>query len=330
MRTAAAASAGLCVHDREENAWERLRPLDPRQGGGRKPEPLPDTGDSGSRLGDRTHASLRAPPLPAEGHEPPFFRDRRDVRQQGRRRIRRRIRSACHRPPGPAHAAHATGAGPGGHAARRASRPQAGARSRGIFRTILVAHYRLGLAGLGLGALLFVCLYLAGLEPVVLSPRLAAALIIGYGGVFGLMAGGLVSLRPDHTPYVAKVRTALDEGRCAIVVHAFDDSERDRAQEVLAAHGGETDPHAVAAGPRGSSCGGWATSADASARPAVTLCQRHAAGNPAAAAADADRRCARGHWTPRIQVASLRRCTSQQVATVSLTAYPRYWRPAGV
>ncbi len=111
---------------------------------------------------------------------------------------------------------------------------------RGICRTILVAHYRLGLAGLGLGALLFVCLYLAGLEPVVLSPRLAAALIIGYGGVFGLMAGGLVSLRPDHTPYVAKVRTALDEGRCAIVVHAFDDSERDRAQEVLAAHGGET------------------------------------------------------------------------------------------
>jgi len=111
---------------------------------------------------------------------------------------------------------------------------------RGIFRTILVAHYKLGLVGLGLGALLFAVLYSVGLEAVVLSPGLAAALIIGYGGVFGLMGGGLVSLRPDHSRYVARVRTALEQGRCAIVVHAFDDGERDRAEEVLSAHGGET------------------------------------------------------------------------------------------
>lgn len=111
---------------------------------------------------------------------------------------------------------------------------------KGIFRTILIAHYKLGLIGLGLGALLFAVLYMLGLEAVVLSPGLAAALIIGYGGVFGLMAGGLVSLRPDHVPYVSKVRTALKEGRCAVVVHAFDDGERDRAQEALEAHGGET------------------------------------------------------------------------------------------
>lgn len=111
---------------------------------------------------------------------------------------------------------------------------------RGIFRTILIAHYKMGLAGLAMGAALFAVLHVAGLEAVVLSPALAAALIIGYGGVFGLMAGGLVSLRPDHTPYVAKVRTALAEGRCAVVVHAFDDAQRDRAREVLVAHGGDT------------------------------------------------------------------------------------------
>ncbi|GAB3505247.1 riboflavin biosynthesis protein RibA [Pseudoxanthomonas daejeonensis] len=111
---------------------------------------------------------------------------------------------------------------------------------RGIFRTILVAHYKLGLIGLAMGATLFAVLYMSGLEAVVLSPGLAAALIVGYGGVFGLMAGGLVSLRPDHSPYVAKVRTALKEGRCAVVVHAFDDAQRDRAQEMLAAHGGDT------------------------------------------------------------------------------------------
>ena len=65
-------------------------------------------------------------------------------------------------------------------------------------------------------------------------------MIIGYGGVFGLMFGGLVTLRPDHGPYVARIRAALKEGRCAVVVHALDDEERDRAQEMLMAHGGET------------------------------------------------------------------------------------------
>jgi hypothetical protein len=110
----------------------------------------------------------------------------------------------------------------------------------GIFRTLIVAHYRLGLVGVGLGVILFVALYALGLEAVVASPGLAAALTIGYGGVFGLMFGGLVTLRPDHSPYVAKVRTALKEGRCAVIVHALDDDERDRAREMLAAHGGET------------------------------------------------------------------------------------------
>lgn len=111
---------------------------------------------------------------------------------------------------------------------------------QGILRTIVVAHYKLGLAGLFVGAVVFAALYVAGLEAVVNSPGLAAMLTIGYGGVFGLMAGGLVSLRPDHGPYVAKVRGALQEGRCAIVVHAFDTAERDRAEEMLSAYGGET------------------------------------------------------------------------------------------
>ena len=31
------------------------------------------------------------------------------------------------------------------------------------------------------------------------------------GGIFGLMIGGLVSLRPDHDPYLIKVREALKD-----------------------------------------------------------------------------------------------------------------------
>ena len=111
---------------------------------------------------------------------------------------------------------------------------------QGIFRTILLAHYRLGIAGLVAGALAFAALYLAGVEAVVNSPALAAMAISFFGGVAGLFAGGLVSLRPDHTAYLLKVRDALAEGRCAVVVHAFDVRQRDQARDALRAHGGET------------------------------------------------------------------------------------------
>ncbi|MGY0635186.1 hypothetical protein [Luteimonas sp. A478] len=111
---------------------------------------------------------------------------------------------------------------------------------RGILRTIITAHAKLGVAGLVLGALVFALLYATGLELVTSSPGFAAALIIGYGGVFGLMAGGLVSLRPDHDPYIQKVRDALAEGRSAVVVHAFNAEQRDAAKDSLDKAGGDT------------------------------------------------------------------------------------------
>mgnify|MGYP001180869854 FL=1 len=112
--------------------------------------------------------------------------------------------------------------------------------NRGIFRTMLIAHAKLGLVGAGIGAVLFALLYASGLELVTSSPGFAAAVIISYGAVFGLMAGGLVTLRPDHDPYVHKVQGALQEGRSAVVVHAFDADERKRAQRTLDELGGET------------------------------------------------------------------------------------------
>lgn len=112
--------------------------------------------------------------------------------------------------------------------------------SRGIFRTGLVAHLKLGLAGLAVGALAFALLYLLGVPAITRSPWMAGWSITGLGGFLGLMAGGLVMLRPDHTPMLAKVGSALEEGRHAVVVHAFDSGERDRAHAFLAGQGGET------------------------------------------------------------------------------------------
>lgn len=112
--------------------------------------------------------------------------------------------------------------------------------TRGIVRTIVIAHLKLGAAGVVAGALLFALLYALGVDLVTSSPGFAVALMMGYGGVFGLMAGGLVSLRPDHDPYIHKVHDALDEGRSAVVVHAFDADQRDAAKRALDAEGGDT------------------------------------------------------------------------------------------
>ena len=111
---------------------------------------------------------------------------------------------------------------------------------RGIFRTMVIAHVRLGLVGAAVGAVLFALLYLSGLALVTSSPGFAAAVIIAYGAVFGLMAGGLVTLRPDHDPYIQRIHRALKQGRSAVVVHAFDAGQRKAAQQALDEQGGET------------------------------------------------------------------------------------------
>src|SRR5690606_35329869 len=106
------------------------------------------------------------------------------------------------------------------------------------------------LVGAAVGGALFVLLYLSGLQLVTSSPGFAAAVIIAYGGVFGLMAGGLVTLRPDHDPYIHKVYRGLDEGRTAVVVHAFDAAQRKAAKQALDREGAEPIRTLCHAGPR--------------------------------------------------------------------------------
>jgi len=118
--------------------------------------------------------------------------------------------------------------------------------SHGIFRTMLRAHARLGLLGLATGAALFGALWWAGVPMVAQSPGFAAFAILFFGAIGGLMAGGLLTLRPDHDPYILLVQEALAGGRCAVVVHALSSTQKDAAEawlrdasdEVVATAGG--------------------------------------------------------------------------------------------
>lgn len=111
--------------------------------------------------------------------------------------------------------------------------------SRGILRTIIRAHVRLGLLGAAVGAAAFGVLWAMELPMIVNSAVMAAAVMVAFGAVAGLMLGGLVSLRPDHDVYINKVYAALGEGRSAVVVHAFSREQNAQAEALLRAASGE-------------------------------------------------------------------------------------------
>jgi hypothetical protein len=111
--------------------------------------------------------------------------------------------------------------------------------SRGIARTLVVSHVRLGLLGGIAGLLAFAVLYAIGVPFIVQSPLASVLVLLGFGLVAGMMMGGLVSLRPDHDRYINAARDAMQEGRASVVVHAFSREQQEQAAEWLRARGAD-------------------------------------------------------------------------------------------
>ncbi|MGY1457872.1 MULTISPECIES: hypothetical protein [unclassified Luteimonas] len=109
----------------------------------------------------------------------------------------------------------------------------------GIWRTIVIAHVRLGILGAVLGAAAFGTMMWMGVPFVARSPVAAGLATIFFGAVGGLFLGGLVAIRPDHDRYVQATHDAMDAHRTTVVVHALSRDEQSRAKEFLAARGGE-------------------------------------------------------------------------------------------
>ena len=111
--------------------------------------------------------------------------------------------------------------------------------SHGIFRTMLQAHFKLGMVGLIAGIALWFLLRALGVGVIVNTGLLTLAVMAGFGATAGLMLGGLITLRPDHEPFMRAVREAMGEGRSAVVVHPFDAAQREAAEAALKAASGE-------------------------------------------------------------------------------------------
>lgn len=124
---------------------------------------------------------------------------------------------------------------PGDRRAARKLEPE----EKGVMFTAIKAHVTLGLAGLVAGAVLYWILYSMGIRAVQAQPIVAALVICGFAFAFGLFAGGLVTLRPDHDVLNMRVLEAIGEDRHAVVVHPEKHADVARAAEVLEAASGE-------------------------------------------------------------------------------------------
>lgn len=107
----------------------------------------------------------------------------------------------------------------------------------GIWRTFWRAHTVMGALGAVAGAALYAGFLAAGNPAVAGSPRLALLAMVFFGGVLGLLLGGLITLRPDHSTLLTRLRQALSQGQCAVIVHPTDPSQVQRTSEALGAHG---------------------------------------------------------------------------------------------
>lgn len=103
----------------------------------------------------------------------------------------------------------------------------------GIWHTLIRAHVLAGAAGAILGALLFLGLLAAGNVAVSSTPLMSLVSMVFFGGLFGLMVGGLITLRPDHARVISAVRHAIKRGGWAVVTHPVNHTQVEQATHEL-------------------------------------------------------------------------------------------------
>jgi hypothetical protein len=109
---------------------------------------------------------------------------------------------------------------------------------RGIWWTLLRANAWLGLGGAADGLAAAVLLLKSGWPAALASPRAVVAFGAVYGCFAGLLAAGLLTLRPDRESVIAQVRAASDEGYWSVVSHPVSADEVTLARATLAGRGG--------------------------------------------------------------------------------------------
>lgn len=105
--------------------------------------------------------------------------------------------------------------------------------SGAIFSTILRSHAVLAIVGAIAGLILAAVLVGAGFDFAQTRPGWVYGILAVVGGAIGMLVAGLVSIRPDHEPVITETEDASEHGEWTVVVHARDEDEKHRADELL-------------------------------------------------------------------------------------------------
>lgn len=103
----------------------------------------------------------------------------------------------------------------------------------GIRRTLVKSHLVFGGIGLALGVLVSIILTTVGPVFTQSSPLFTFIAVIFLTTALALMLAGLVSLRPDHDPLIAKARSAADTDRWTVIAHCISQEQQTRATEAV-------------------------------------------------------------------------------------------------
>jgi hypothetical protein len=109
---------------------------------------------------------------------------------------------------------------------------------RGIWRTMVRSHIVLGVIGALLGLGLSWWLIALPWEAAAGSPILTTVAIVMFSTFAGMMVGGLLTLRPDHSVPIRDIRSRMSDGQWAVVVRPTDPACAQAAFERLEALGG--------------------------------------------------------------------------------------------
>ena len=75
----------------------------------------------------------------------------------------------------------------------------------GIWRTLIRAHVVAGTAGVIAGVLVYLGFLLADSAAVKSTPGMSLVAMVFFGGLIGLLLGGLLTARPDHVGVITTV-----------------------------------------------------------------------------------------------------------------------------
>lgn len=103
----------------------------------------------------------------------------------------------------------------------------------GISRTLAKSHLVFGGAGFALGIVLSIILTTMGPTLTQASPLFTFIAVIFLSTALALLLAGLISLRPDHDPLIAKTRTAAQTGHWTVIVHCASQEQQDVANETI-------------------------------------------------------------------------------------------------